>query len=66
MKSTQPFYNLLFIALFISFTAFSQSNKEVDLKALDAYYAKMVKDWDLPAASIGIVKDGEFHWLSPL
>jgi CubicO group peptidase (beta-lactamase class C family) len=59
MKSTQPFYNLLFIALFISFTAFSQSNKEVDLKALDAYYAKMVKDWDLPAASIGIVKDGE-------
>lgn len=59
MKSTQSFYSLLFITLFISFTVFSQSNKEVDLKALDAYYAKMVKDWDLPAASIGIVKDGE-------
>lgn len=28
-------------------------------KALDRYYAKMVKDWDIPAVSIGIVKDGE-------
>ena len=63
MKSTQSFYSLLFIALFISFTAFSQSNKQVDQKALDAYYAKMVKDWDLPSASIGIVKDGELVFI---
>ena len=59
MKSTKFFFSLLCITLLISFTALGQSNKEVDLKALDAYYKKMVKDWDLPAASIGIVKDGE-------
>ena len=59
MKSTQSFNRLLFIILFISFTAFSQTSKEVDLNALDTYFAKMVKDWDLPSASIGIVKDGE-------
>ncbi|MCL6260663.1 serine hydrolase [Aquiflexum sp. TKW24L] len=30
-----------------------------DLKKLDAYFAKMVQDWDVPGASIGIVKDGK-------
>ncbi len=39
--------------------AFAQSDPKVDLMALDAYYAQMVKDWDLPSASIGIVKDGK-------
>ena len=46
----------LFFILPISYT---QSETAVDLEALDQYYAKMVKDWDLPSASIGIVKDGK-------
>jgi CubicO group peptidase (beta-lactamase class C family) len=30
-----------------------------DLKKLDAYYAKAVKDWGVPGLSIAIVKDGK-------
>ena len=30
-----------------------------DLDKLDNYFAQMVKDWDLPSATIGIVKDGK-------
>lgn len=30
-----------------------------DLKKLDAYYAKALKDWDVPGMSIAIVKDGK-------
>lgn len=56
MKILRTFTILL---LFIISGAFAQTDSNVDLKALDAYYAKMVKDWDLPSASIGIVKDGE-------
>jgi len=37
----------------------AQQDKSVDLKALDNYFSKMVKDWDIPSASIGIVKDGQ-------
>ena len=51
--------NIALIFLLIFSSTYAQTNSEVDLKALDAYYAKMVKDWDLPSASIGIVKDGE-------
>lgn len=40
-------------------SALAQTKANIDLEALDAYYAKMVEDWDLPSASIGIVKDGE-------
>ena len=50
---------LLVIFLFLTTTIYGQTDGKVDLKALDAYYEKMVKDWDLPSASIGIVKDGE-------
>ena len=50
-------FTVLFLLVFHG--VFAQTGSKVDLKALDAYYAKMVKDWDLPAASIGIVKDGE-------
>ncbi len=52
-------YLPLFLLLIATGLSFGQANVRVDLKALDAYYAKMVKDWDLPSASIGIVKDGE-------
>ena len=51
---------LSFVFLLVSITNNIAQNKvEVDLERLDAYYAKMVEDWDLPSASIGIVKDGE-------
>jgi len=39
--------------------SFAQNEVKVDLEKLDSYYAQMVKDWDIPSASIGIVKDGE-------
>lgn len=56
MKNIKIFI-ILFLLVFHG--VFAQTESNVDLKALDAYYAKMVKDWDLPSASIGIVKDGE-------
>jgi CubicO group peptidase (beta-lactamase class C family) len=37
----------------------AQSETKVNLEEIDEYYAQMVKDWDIPSASIGIVKDGE-------
>lgn len=49
---------LLALLLFTS-AARGQSGVNVDLDALDRYYRQMVADWDVPAASIGIVKDGE-------
>lgn len=52
-------YKLLVLFLFLTTNSFGQVDAKVDLNALDTYYEKMVKDWDLPAASIGIVKDGE-------
>lgn len=52
-------YNLtlLFTLLWCSVTL--AQPKTVDLKALDGYFDKMTKDWDVPSMSIGIVKDGE-------
>lgn len=52
------FYALL---LLFSFTLSinAQTEQPLDFKALDKYYTQMVKDWDVPSASIGIVKDGE-------
>jgi len=47
---------LLLAVLCISVVS-AQKNK-VNLKKLDQYYAKMVQDWDVPSAVIGIVKDG--------
>lgn len=43
----------------ILFWVFAFSYGQVDTKALDGYYAQMVKDWDVPSASIGIIKDGK-------
>lgn len=50
---------LLIILLIFTSDIFGQAETTVDLKKLDEYYAKMVKDWDIPSASIGIVKDGK-------
>ncbi|MBJ2173266.1 serine hydrolase [Aureibaculum sp. A20] len=52
------------ILLFLVFSVLStvsiaQKSHKVNLKKLDQYYSKMVKDWDLPSATIGIVKDGK-------
>jgi CubicO group peptidase (beta-lactamase class C family) len=37
----------------------SQVFAQADLKKLDAYYAKALKDWGVPGMSIAIVKDGK-------
>ncbi|MBT8179447.1 MAG: beta-lactamase family protein, partial [Eudoraea sp.] len=51
---------ILLLALFLfPITLISQAPPEVDLPELDRYFEKMVADWDIPSASIGIVKDGE-------
>ena len=55
----KKFFCLFVFFLFISGSIHAQVEKKVDLKALDNYFAKMVKDWDVPGASIGVVKDGE-------
>ncbi|MCA0931807.1 serine hydrolase [Lutimonas saemankumensis] len=49
---------LILLFIFAGQSLFAQEQSDVDLKALDAYFAQMVKDWELPSASIGIVKDG--------
>lgn len=51
-------YLFVFQILF-SVGAQAQDENTIDLKELDKYYTKMVADWDVPSASIGIVKDGE-------
>ncbi|QCX39759.1 serine hydrolase [Aureibaculum algae] len=52
------------ILLFLVFSVLStvsiaQKSPKVNLKKLDQYYSKMVKDWDIPSVTIGIVKDGK-------
>jgi CubicO group peptidase (beta-lactamase class C family) len=49
------FASIVFITACIS----GQSVSKADLKQLDKYFTRMVEDWDVPGASIGIVKDGE-------
>ncbi|MGB5435827.1 MAG: serine hydrolase [Maribacter sp.] len=50
---------LIAFSLFATIVIQGQETKEVDYQKLDTYFAQMVKDWDLPGASIGIVKDGK-------
>ena len=49
----------LVVLYLISYHAQAQPTTNPDLEAMDAYFTKMVKDWDVPSASIGIVKDGK-------
>ncbi|GAB5555761.1 MAG: serine hydrolase [Saprospiraceae bacterium] len=54
--------NILFLACIIfafSIEISAQTNYKVDLDELDEYFAKMTEDWEVPSATIGIVKDGE-------
>lgn len=53
------FLNLFALSLLVAFQLNSQTKTNLDLVHLDEYYTKMVKDWDLPSATIGIVKDGK-------
>lgn len=57
MMNKLIYVSLLFLLLSPLLRA--QSKPGVDLRALDQYFAKMVENWEVPAASIGIVKDGE-------
>ena len=45
--------------IFIFLCSILHAQESVDLTALDAYFSKMQKDWDVPSLSIGVVKDGE-------
>ena len=51
--------SLLFILCLLPAMLNSQADIAVNLSELDTYFRKMVDDWDIPGASIGIVKDGE-------
>jgi len=52
-------FTFFLLTSLLTLNAQTTSEPNVDLKALDKYYAKMVKDWDVPGVSIGIVKDGK-------
>jgi len=52
------FLSFLFLAAII-YSASGQTKSPINLEELDQYYSKMVADWDIPGATIGIVKDGE-------
>ncbi|SMD41705.1 Beta-lactamase class C and other penicillin binding proteins [Aquiflexum balticum DSM 16537] len=50
---------LLFFVFSLFFFNQVQAQTATDFVKLDAYFEKMVQDWDVPGASIGIVKDGQ-------
>lgn len=52
MKTRQPL-SLFITLLFVSNALYSQAN----LKKLDAYFAKALKEWNVPGMAIAIVKD---------
>ena len=52
---------LIVFLLFLSNTIHAQT--KVNFKKLDQYFAQMVKDWEVPSASIGIVKDGKLVFI---
>ena len=39
--------------------AIHAQDMQINLDHLDAYYSKVVTDWDVPSMTVGIVKDGE-------
>ena len=59
----KTFKCLIALLLLVTNASIAQTEASVNLDSLDAYYDKMVKDWDLPSASIGIVKDGELVFI---
>jgi CubicO group peptidase (beta-lactamase class C family) len=52
--------NILHVILFLlPYGLISQAATDVNLRELDNYFRNMVDEWDIPSASIGIVKDGQ-------
>jgi len=51
------YFSLLLLLVLINLPV--QAQQFPDFQKLDAYFSQMVKDWDVPGASIGIVKDGQ-------
>ena len=47
------------VVLLLLFSLQTNAQTDPDFKKLDAYFEQMVKDWDVPGASIGIVKEGK-------
>jgi CubicO group peptidase (beta-lactamase class C family) len=43
----------------VALPAAAQGNGHPDLRALDAYFAKAAKDWNVPGLAIGIVHKGQ-------
>jgi len=50
---------LLFVVGVVAVQPASAAAQQVDLAALDAYFAKAQQEWPVPGLSIAIVKDGE-------
>lgn len=50
---------LLCVVIFLFFSPRIHAQSTPDFEKLDAYFERMVKAWDVPGASVGIVKDGE-------
>lgn len=57
--SLRSFLLLLLLSGWVFIELQAQNNPRVNWKEFDSYFQKMVKDWDVPSASIGIVKDGK-------
>jgi CubicO group peptidase (beta-lactamase class C family) len=53
------FFWLFVLQFFIISGLRAQKETKVNGEELDAYYSKMIKDWDIPGVSIGIVKDNK-------
>ena len=50
---------LLIAVFFLLIAGASAQTATPDLKRLDAFYEQVVKDWDIPGMTVGIVKDGK-------
>ncbi len=58
-KMKKVFTLITCVLVLLPFGLQSQEATGVNLPQLDSYFRKMVSDWDIPSASIGIVKDGK-------
>jgi CubicO group peptidase (beta-lactamase class C family) len=53
------FSALIIAFILLSNFTFGQKKGKVDHQQLDKYFNQMVKDWDIPSMTIGVVKDGQ-------
>ena len=52
----KTFKYLVILLLLSTSTSFAQTEIVVDQEALDAYYAKMVKDWNCKRRGVGVYR----------